>query len=338
MPDPGRFDTAATIPCNGLMTKTTTWRYLGVFAAGLMLAGSALAQTRPTQLTRPIRLIVPFVPGGGSDTIGRLLAPHITDEFGQQVVIDNRGGGNSTIGTHLIARAAPDGHTLGMIDSAFVINPSVLDNLPYDAARDFTHIALVRSAALVLLVHPSLPVANLKEFIAYAKSRPGKLNYGSAGVGSGQFLAGAQFHKAAGLDITHIPYKGSGQAMTDLLGGQIPLMYITLSVATPHIAGGRLRPLAISSAKRPRSNPDIITFAEAGFPPVNAVTINGIIGPAGMPRDVVQRLNAMVERLLKSRELEKKLPDLEFDGEMLTPEQFGAWIRAEVEKWRKLLK
>ncbi len=311
------------------------WRYLVVLASAVLLAGAALAQTRHT---RPIRLIVPYVPGGGSDTIGRLLAPYITEEFGQQVVIDNRGGANSTIGTHLIARAAPDGHTFGMIDSAFVINPAVQQTLPYDTLKDFAPIALVRAAPLVLLVHPSLPAATLKDFIAYARVRPGKLTYGSAGTGSGQHLAGAQFHKAAALDITHIPYKGSGQAMADLLGAQISLMYITQSVANPHIAGGKLRPLAISSVKRSRFNPDIITFAEAGFPSVNAATINGIIAPAGTPRDVVQRLNTMVARVLKSRELEKKLPDLEFDGEVLTPEQFGAWIRAEVEKWHKLFK
>ena len=311
------------------------WRDLAVMASALILTAPALAQTKHT---RPIRLIVPYVPGGGSDTIGRILAPYITDEFGQQVVIDNRGGANSTIGTHLIARAAPDGHTFGMIDSAFVINPAVQDKLPYDTLKDFSPIALVRAAPLVLLTHPSMPVTNLKEFIAYAKARPGKLTYGSAGTGSGQHMAGAQFHKAAGLDIIHVPYKGSGQAMADLLGAQIALMYITQSVANPHIAGGKLRPLAISSAKRSRFNQDVITFAEAGFPSVNAVTINGIVAPAGMPRDVVQRLNALVTRLLKSRELEKKLPDLETEGDPFTPEQFGAWIRTEVEKWQKVLK
>ena len=311
------------------------WRDLAAIASALLLTAPALAQTKHT---RPIRLIVPYVPGGGSDTIGRILAPYITDEFGQQVVIDNRGGANSTIGTHLIARAAPDGHTFGMIDSAFVINPAVQDKLPYDTLKDFSPIALVRAAPLVLLTHPSMPVTNLKEFIAYAKARPGKLTYGSAGTGSGQHMAGAQFHKAAGLDIIHVPYKGSGQAMADLLGAQIALMYITQSVANPHIAGGKLRSLAISSAKRSRFNQDVITFAEAGFPSVNAVTINGIVAPAGMPRDVVQRLNALVTRLLKSRELEKKLPDLETEGDPFTPEQFGAWIRTEVEKWQKVLK
>ena len=310
------------------------WHHVGLFAAAVMLASPALAQTR---ITRPLRLIVPYVPGGGSDTIARLLAPTITETFGQPVVIDNRGGANSTIGTHLIARAAPDGHTFGMIDSAFVINPAMQPTLPYDTLKDFTPIALVRAAPLVLLTHPSLPTAHLREFIAYAKARPGKLTYGSAGTGSGQHMAGAQFHQAAGLDIIHVPYKGSGQAMADLLGAQIALMYITQSVANPHIAGGKLRPLAISSAKRSRFNPEVVTFAEAGFPSVNAVTINGIIAPAGMPRDVVQRLNAMVARLLKNRELEKKLPDLEFDGAMLTPDQFGAWIKAEVEQWQWVL-
>ncbi len=311
------------------------WRYLVGFVSALLLAAPAQAQTK---LTRPIRLIVPYVPGGGSDTIGRILAPYITEEFGQQVVIDNRGGANSTIGTNLIARAAPDGHTFGMVDSAFVINPAVQASLPYDTLKDFAPIVLVRAAPLMLLTHPSMPVANLNEFIVHAKARAGKLTYGSAGTGSGQHLAGAQFHKAAGLDIIHVPYKGSGQALADLLGAQISLMYITQSVGNPHISGGKLRPLAITSAKRSRFNPEIITFAEAGFPSVNAVTINGMVAPAGIPRDVVQRMNALIARLLKSRELEKKLPDLEFDGEVLSPEQFASWIRAEVEKWRAVLK
>jgi tripartite-type tricarboxylate transporter receptor subunit TctC len=336
MPDIGAFDTARAIACNGRYQRTKNMlRYLVVFAAAALLTGTAYAQIKHT---RPIRLIVPYVPGGGTDTVARLLAPYITETFGQQVVIDNRGGGNSVIGTQLIARAAPDGHTVGMIDSAFVINPAVQEKLPYDTLKDFAPIALVRAAPLVLLVHPSMPVATVKEFLAYAKARSGKLTYGSAGTGSGQHLAGAQFHKAAALDITHIPYKGGGQALTDLLGAQISLMYLTQSVANPHISGNRLRPLAITSAKRSRFNPDVITFAEAGFPSVNAVTINGMVAPAGMPRDVVQRLNALVARVLKSRELEKKLPDLEFDGEVLTPEQFGVWIRDEVDKWQKLLK
>ncbi len=311
---------------------------LAVLVSALLPAFPALAQIVQTQHTRPMRLIVPYVPGGGSDTIARILAPYITELFGRQVVIDNRGGANSTIGTLMIARAAPDGHTLGMIDSAFVINPAVQDKLPYYTLKDFTPIAMVRAAPLVLLVHPSMPVANLKEFIAYAKTRPGKLTYGSAGTGSGQHMAGAQFHKAAALDIIHVPYKGSGQAMTDLLGAQIALMHITQSVANPHIVGGKLRPLAISSALRSRFNPDVMTFAEAGFPSVNAVTINGMVAPAGLPRDVVQRLNALIVRLLKSRELEKKLPDLETNGEPLTPAQFGAWIKAEVEKWQRVLR
>ena len=296
------------------------------------------AQAAETVFTRPIRLIVPFVPGGGSDTIARVLAPHITQAFGQQVVIDNRGGANSFIGTQLIARAAPDGHTIGMIDSAFVINPSVVDSVPYDAVKDFAHIVQVRAAPLVLTTHPSVPAANVKEFIAWAKTRPGKIAYGSAGLGSGQYLAGQQFHKAAGLDIIHVPYKGGGQALTDVLGGQISVLYLTQSVGNPHIAGGRLRALAISSVKRSRFNPELVTFAEAGFPSVNAVTINALVGPAGMPPDVVQRINALAARLLKSRVLEKSLPELESDGEVMSPQHFSAWVKAEIEKWRGLLK
>ena len=308
-----------------------------LLAAGLAVVSTrSMAQAWPT---KPIRMIVPLAPGATADIVARVFAEELGKSLGQTVVVDNKTGAGGTIATAELARAPADGYTMGLVSQGtMVFNIGLYKTPGYDPLKDFVPVALVRAAPLMLVVHPSTPVQHLKDFVAWAKARPGKLTYGSAGTGSGQHLAGAQFHKAAGLDIIHVPYKGGGQALTDMLGAQISLMYLTQSVANPHVAGNRLRPLAISSAKRSRFNPDVVTFAEAGYPGVNAVTINGMVAPAGMPRDVVQRLNALVARVLKSRELEKKLPDLEFDGEVLSPEQFGAWIRAEIDKWGKVIK
>ena len=298
-------------------------------------AGDALAQTK---ITRPVRLIVPYAPGGGTDTTARLLAPTIADAVGQQVVVDNRAGGGSTIGTQTIARATPDGHTIGMIDSAFVINPGLLDKLPYDTLKDFAPIALVRSAPLLLLVPTATPAATLRDFVEHAKARPGTVSYGSAGAGSGIRLAAEQFRAAAGLDITHVAYKGAGPMLSELIGGQINMAFSTAGVARPHVGSGRLRALAITGARRSPVFPDLITFAEAGLPAVNAVTINGLIAPAATPKDYVVRLNEAVNRVLASRELEKKLPDLQGETGGGTPEDFARFIRADVAKWQKLIR
>ena len=308
---------------------------------GLLAAAVAVTAFDPawsqTKLTRPIRLIVPFAPGGGTDTMARLLAPYITEEFGQQVVIDNRSGGGSTIGTQMIARAGPDGHTIGMIDSAFVIHPGLLTNLPYDALKDFTPIALVRAAPLFLLVNTATPVSSLAEFLSYAKARPGKVTYGAA-TGSGIHLAGEQLQAATGVELTHVPYKGGGPVLTELMGGQITMAFFTGGIARPYVSNGRLRPIATTSPKRSPIFPEVITFAEAGLPSVDSVTINGLVAPAGMPRNYVVRLNALVNRVLASRELEKKLPDLSSEGASATPEDFARFIRTEVLKWRKVVR
>ena len=291
-----------------------------------------------TPITRPIRLIVPYVPGGLTDTLSRIVGPHIAEEFGQQVVIDNRGGGNSTIGTQLMARATPDGHTIGMIDAAFLINPSLLSKVPYETPRDFTPIGLIAMAPLMLVVHPSVPVKSVKELVGLAKSQPGKLVYGSAGNGSAIHLAGEQLRSAAGIDIVHIPYKGGGQAIGDVLGGQIPMLFVVQGTGKPHAAAGRLRALAHTGAKRSRAMPDVVTFAEAGFPTVEAATINGLVGPAGLPKDFVQRVNTRVSRAMNTREQVERLIDFGAEVTTNTPEQFATWRRSEMVKWAKAVK
>ncbi len=272
----------------------------GTLAVLAALPAPAGAQTR---ISHPIRLIVPYVPGGGTDILSRLLGPAIGDAFGQQVVIDNRPGGGSTIGTQMVAKAAPDGTTIGMIDAAFITNPSLVAKLPYDTLKDFTPIVLVATSPLVMVVPASLPVRTVQDFVAYAKARPGQLSFGSAGTGTGVHLAAEQFRAAAGLEMLHIPYKGTGQAVTELIGGQTSMLFATQSSAKPlsATAGPHRARWRITSPKRSAIMPEVPTFAEAGYAAVDAVTINGIVAPAGTPADYVQRINAAVQRALKDR-------------------------------------
>ncbi len=304
-------------------------------AAATMQVADVSAQT---QITRPVRLIVPYVPGGGTDTLSRLLGPFISEEFGQQVVIDNRAGGSSTIGTLIVARANPDGHTIGMIDAAFVVNPSLIGKLPYDTIKDFTPIVLVATAPLVLVVNPGVPAKSVRELIALARSQPGKLSFGSAGNGTAVHLAGEQLRSVGGVDIQHIPYKGAGQSLTELLGGQITMVFATQSGIKPHVVSGRLRALAITSPKRTHAMPDVVTFTEAGYGGIDAVTINGLVAPAGTPRDFVQRVNKVVNSALTRPEMQAKLVELGFETAGGTPDEFAAWIKREMVKWAKIVK
>jgi tripartite-type tricarboxylate transporter receptor subunit TctC len=303
-----------------------------------ILLSCPLAHAQTAQINRPIRLIVPYVPGGLTDTLSRIVAPYIAEELGQQVVIDNRTGGNSTIGTQLMARAVPDGHTIGMIDAAFLINPSLLSHVPYETPKDFTPIGLIAVAPLVLVIHLTVPAKSVRELVALAKAQPGKLVFGSAGNGSAVHLAGEQLRSAAAIDILHVPYKGTGQAIGDILGGQLKMMFMVQGTAKPHVAGGKLRALAVTAPKRTRAMPEVITFTEAGFPTVEAATINGLIGPAGLPKDFVQRVNTTVARAMNTREQQERLLDFGADVATNTPEQFGAWIRTEMGKWAKVVK
>jgi tripartite-type tricarboxylate transporter receptor subunit TctC len=268
------------VPSNRAAPPRSRLPVASLFAAALASCALAHAQT---PINRPIRLIVPYVPGGLTDTLSRIVGPYISEELGQPVVIDNRTGANSTIGTQLMARAAPDGHTIGMIDAAFLINPSLLSSIPYETPKDFTPIGLIAVAPLILVVHPGVQAKTVKDLVALAKAQPGKLVYGSAGNGSAVHLAGEQLRSAAAINVLHVPYKGTGQAMGDILGGQLHMMFMVQGTARPHVAAGKLRALAVTAPKRTRAMPDVITFVEAGFPSVEAATINGLIGPAGLP-------------------------------------------------------
>ncbi len=303
----------------------------------LALAGSLQAQPE-TKITRPIRMIVPYVPGGGTDTLARIVAPFIAEAFGQTVRVATRRGARSTLGTQIVAQAVPDGHTIGMIDAAFLINPSLLGKLPYDTVKDFSPIVLVATSPLVLLVHPAVRAASVKELVALARAQPGKLTFGSAGNGTAVHLAGEQLRSAAGIDLQHIAYKGAGQSIGEVLGGQITMVFTTPSGGRQHAASGKLRALGITSAKRFGGMPDVPTFGESGFPGVDAATINGLVGPARLPRDSVQRVNDAVMRGMQRRETQDRLQELGFDAAGGTPAQFGAWIVAETAKWARVVK
>jgi tripartite-type tricarboxylate transporter receptor subunit TctC len=306
--------------------------------AAVALVSVTAAVQAQTPITRPIRIIVPYVPGGGTDTLTRLIGPYMSEEFAQQVIIDNRPGGSSTIGTQLVAKAQPDGEVIGMIDAAFVINPSLLGALPYDTLKDFAPISLIAVSPLVLCVHPQLPVKSVKELVALAKSRPGKIHFGSAGNGTAVHLAGEQFRSVTGTDIVHVPYKGAGQAITDLIGGQIEMAFSTQSSVKQYVSAGRLRALAITTPKRTTVMPEVMTFTEAGYPGVDAKTINGLVGPAGTPRDYIARVHRAVQKALRQPEFQAKLAELGFEQVGNTPEEFAKYIRTEIEKWGRVVK
>ncbi|MEI7570389.1 MAG: tripartite tricarboxylate transporter substrate binding protein [Alcaligenaceae bacterium] len=291
-----------------------------------------------TQITRSIRLIVPYAPGGATDALTRLIAPYIGDEFGQQAVVENRPGAGSTIGTLAIAKAEPDGLTLGMIDAAFITNPSLLSKLPYDTQKDFTPIVFIATSPLILVVNPAMTASTAQELIAYAKVNPSQVTFGSAGQGTGAHLAAEQFRSQAAIQMLNVPFKGAGEAITQLIGGQITAIFSTQTGAKAMLDAGRVKALAITSKARSDLFPNIPTFAESGLPNVDASTINGLIAPAGTPNDYVNRVNTAINKALKDPALQIKLKQQGFVTVGGTPGDFATWIPSEIVKWAKIIK
>src|SRR4051812_40289628 len=294
--------------------------------AAALLAAVAQAQTYPT---RPIRFIVPFAPGGSTDTLARTLATKLTEALGQQVVVDNRAGGNGNIGTDLVAHAVPDGYTilLGYIAN-LAIGPSLYAKLPFDPVKDLAPVTQLAVAPNILVVHPSVPAKNFKEFIAYAKANPQKVNFASAAVASPGHLAGELLNHAAGIHMQHVPYKGSGQAVVDLVGGQVQVMVSGMSSVMPHIKAGRLRALAVTGAQRSPAVPDIPTIAESGFPKFEATAWYGVLVPARTPKAIVTRLHDETVRALKMPDVKERLEFVGFEIVGSTPAQFAAYIQS----------
>jgi tripartite-type tricarboxylate transporter receptor subunit TctC len=311
--------------------------------AALMLGTAASPWTSVAHAAgypdKPVHLMVPYPPGGATDNLGRLAADVWSREFKQSFVVENKGGGGTMIGTRALATSAPDGYTLGMVDSAFVINPGLRGSeVPYDTLKDFKPISQIASAPFVMVVHPSVQATDLKSFIKLAKANPGTLSYGSAGVGSGPHLAGEQLRQSAGIDIQHIPYRGGGTVITDLLGGQVQFAFATVPTLAGHIKAGRLRAIAVTTSQRVDLLPDVPTFAELGLPGVDLTPLFGLIAPAGVPDEIIQTLSATIATSVRSGEMHEKLTKMGFIPVGSTPAEFGRRIQDEVRKWTEVIK
>ena len=285
---------------------------------------------------KPIRLIVPVAPGGSNDIMARIIGQKIGESVRQTVIIDNRGGASGIIGTDIVAKAAPDGYTLLMMSLTLAVNPSLFKKLPYDTEKDLLPVSLVASAPLILVVHPSLPVKSLKEFIAHAKANPGKFNFGSGGPGTTPHLAGEMLKSMGGLQMTHVPYKGGGPALADLVGGQLQLMLENIPSTLPHVKSGKLRVLALSGLKRSSLVPDVPTLDEAGLKGYEIVGWNGLFLPAGTPNAIVTRLHAETVKALAAADMKERLSSMGAEGVGNTPAEFGAFVKAEIKKWAQV--
>jgi len=306
-------------------------------AAGLLasLPGAALAAD--TFPSRPLRMVVPYTPGGNTDVLARLLAQRLGQAWGQQVVVDNRPGGNTLIGSELVARASPDGHTLMFTTLTFAVTPSIYRKLPFDPATDFTPITLAVTLPNVLVVHPAVPARTLGEFLQHAKANPGKLSYASTGSGTSPHLSMELLKSMAGVDLLHVPYKGGAPALADVIGGQIAAQFIGLPVALPHIRGNRLRALATTSARRSSVAPDVPTVGET-LPGYELDPWFGAFGPRGVSASIASRLQSEMARILRSAELRDHLASMGAEPVGSTPAEFAAHVRSEIAKYARIVK
>ena len=299
----------------------------------------AMAPAHAAYPDRPIRMIVPSTPGGGTDLAARMVMPKLSEFLGQQIVIDNRGGASGNIGAELGARAAPDGYTLTAAVASLTSNASLMKKVPFDIERDFAPIAMTVIVPNLLVSNPSLPAANVKELIAHIKSRPGQMQFASAGVGSMPHLMMEFFVSSAGLKMTHVPYKGAGPALVDIIAGHVPLMAANILSSLPHVRAGKLRAYGVTSAKRSPGAPEIPTIAEAGLPGYDAVTWFGVLAPTGTPRAIVTLLHTNVVRAVNDAGVRKRFVDDGADpSPSASPEAFAVLIRGEVRKWAKVIR
>lgn len=305
-------------------------------AASAALPTVAAAQQYPV---KAIRFIVPFAPGGPTDIMSRALAEKLTARLGQQIVVDNRGGAGGSIGTAIAARSTPDGYTIviGHIGT-LAINVSLYPSLEYDPVKDFAPISMIATLPLGLFVNANVPVKSVAELVALAKAKPGQINFGSAGNGSATQMAGAMFKTMAGIDIVHVPYKGNAASLVDLVAGRVQMMFSNLLTTAPHVKAGRLRAIAISTAKRSQQAPDLPTIAESGVPGYDYAPWYGILAPAGTPRAIVMRLNREIGQIIDTPEMKERFRKQGIDLVTSTPEAFAELIRREIPKWREIVK
>jgi tripartite-type tricarboxylate transporter receptor subunit TctC len=314
-----------------------------LFAASAILT---LAPTLPARAdthdkswpTRPVRLIVPFPPGGGTDAIGRILGARLTEMWGQQMIIENRGGAGSNIGAEAAARAAPDGYTIFFAAFPLATNRFIYPTLAYDPVADFAPVTLICTFPNVLLVPNASPVKSVAELLAYAKANRGDVTFGSAGIGTSLHLSGELFMRMAGVEMTHIPYRGAGPALTDLIGGRLTMMFSTAASATPHVRGGRLRALAVSSAKRFSAAPELPTVAEAGVPGFDVSSWYALFAPVKTPPAIVQNMNAAAVAVLREPQIQQKLEGLGLEVVGSTQQELAAFLQAEMDKWGPVIR
>jgi tripartite-type tricarboxylate transporter receptor subunit TctC len=313
----------------------TTIKQAITLSCGLALAAAAAAQNYPSH---PVRIVIPLSPGGTTDVPGRMIAQKLSETLGQQFFVENRAGAGGTIGSDFVAKARPDGYTLLLTATPFVITPHVYKKLPYDALADFAPVIRIASGPYVLVVHPSLGVNSVKELIALAKQQPGKIDFASSGNGSAQHLVTALFAYMAGIQLNHVPYKGSGPAQQDLMSGIVKMSFVGTPIAIPHMKAGRLRALGVSTATRSQEMPEVPTIAEAGVPGYEARVWIGMVAPAGTPHEIIAKLNGEIGRLVRTDEVKKLLAPTGMEPDPDTPEQFGAYLKADYDKWGKVVR
>jgi tripartite-type tricarboxylate transporter receptor subunit TctC len=314
--------------------RKSAFRWLLV-AAVVLISGPASADTYPNQ---PIKFVVPFPPGGTTDILARVFAQKMSEAWGQSVVVENRSGAGGIIGTEYVAHAAPDGYTilLGTIGT-HAVNTSLYKKLPYDPEKDFAPITLLATLPNLLAINPSLPIANLKELIAYAKANPGKLSFASAGAGTASHLAGEMFRRLAGVDIVHVPYRGSSPALTDLIAGQVSMTFDYMPSALPYVRSGKLRALAVTGLSRAKAAPEIPTMIEGGLPGFNIVTWYAVFAPKGTPPEIVSKIRNTIATVATAPEIVKRMDDLAVDLVASSPEELARFQRGEIERWAKVI-
>jgi tripartite-type tricarboxylate transporter receptor subunit TctC len=316
------------------MRKNLQYVALAAAALGLSAPVQTMAQTYPT---KPVRLVVPFPPGGATDIIARLVGAKMQELWGQAVVIESKPGAGTVVGTDYVAKSAPDGHTLGMVVTAHVINPSLRKDMPYDTLKDLAGVTQVSVQHLVMAAHPSLPANNISELVALAKKEPGKLSYATPGSGTAMHLSVELLKATAGIDIVHVPYKGGAPAQQDVMSGRVPILMDVLYAAQPLIKSGKIKVLALLSPQRAPESPEYPIVSES-VPGVSALSIVGVVAAGGTPRELVRKISADISRAVKSTDLTDRMKQQGMEPVGSTPEQFDALIRSEIEKWAKVVK
>ena len=322
------------------MSGNSKWASKFIFRYALLAGGviGAAATTAAGYPEKPVRLVVPYSAGGSTDTVARILSARLSERLGQQVVLDNRTGAGTLIGTEIVARSVPNGYTLLMATPPTAVNPTLYEKVPYDLKRDFVAVTNVAGSSNLLVVHPSLAVKSTRELIALLKSAPGKYNFGSSGVGGASHLAMALFESMAGVDVAHVPYKGGAPAVIDLVAGRLSLMMANLTTAQPHIRAGRLRGLGVGTKAHSPLFPEMPTISESGVPGYEANNWNGIIAPAGTPRAIIERLHREITGVLKEPVIAERMAAAGLEPIGDTPAQFSAYLLSEMDKWGKLVR